>query len=1053
MGNINTYQPLWGSWYIKDIIGEGSFGKVYMAEKYEFGQVYYSAIKHIEFPDKAMINNMYAEGLISDEKSLNIYIESKISEIVNEIQLLYKLKGNTNIVSYEDHMIMKNPDNTYDIIIRMELLTNLNDLIKANRINNTEVIKMGIDICKALEMLETHNIIHRDIKPANIFANNMGNYKLGDFGIARDIDATSTIMTKKGTVTYMSPEIFKGEEANKTSDIYCLGLVMYKLLNNNRVPFVPTNASVITSSINDAAFMKRMNGDPLPVPLNADKNLANVVLKACAFKSKNRYKSAREMRIALINCLKTRMKPKEPDKKSEPKVKKSKIKILFLAIYVIILLLITAGALFIVHNIRNGKVFEIDNAPGEQTVSKDYKLQDLGNGIYLYGNYKLKNDIENHGYTIIDYMGYGDYFTIPNEIEGIPITSFQINTYDDQSYYTEPNISTSEIKNISVDDNNEYFSSINGVLFNKKQDTLIYYPPGRTATIYTIPNGVEYISFPGFHSNDYIKNITFPKSLKELHNYIFTECDSIEKLYFDNLDINFNEYTFLYRTNVNRGEYGVDRSKKYRDTSMEIHVNSKDNEDMLKISYFTELINTVSVYFDDIKYVQKGDIGIFVKYNLNDEIVLPYTHSNKIVYEDVESNLYLYETRSEEETGGHYSELLLKYNGDEKTFYGFCPDKYPPKVILNDLTDDGVSDVVTIHTEGWGTGYYIENIKVFDGVSLDQCHVDSSIFNTNKYVSVSETDEEFYFHVNGLTYSYKRYDENGLESSFPVFSDYYRYFSENGSIYAKIPVRIVEYGIYSEEYELKIKYKFENNSFVMDSIEVIKPTPYYDEFNNLASSETITIGGKEYSKDITTIDLTNSGISDISVLAELKNLNHLNLYGNNVSDLTPLENLTKLTWLRLTNNNITDITPLRNLVNLNYVGLGGNNITDITPLKNLTNLQYLILNFNNVADNSPLSNLTNLVSLSYIDGNLKDITFLNNLPYINYLLLSSNNIVDITPISNLVNLENLDLSNNNINDISPLSELKKINELTIKDNPITDWTPVKHIENVIGRPF
>ena len=53
----------------------------------------------------------------------------------------------------------------------------------------SEVCRMGIDLCTALDLCERNRIIHRDIKPANLFRDRYGNYKVGDFGIARQVDA------------------------------------------------------------------------------------------------------------------------------------------------------------------------------------------------------------------------------------------------------------------------------------------------------------------------------------------------------------------------------------------------------------------------------------------------------------------------------------------------------------------------------------------------------------------------------------------------------------------------------------------------------------------------------------------------------------------------------------------------------------------------------------------------------------------------------------------------------------------------------------------------
>lgn len=90
---------------------------------------------------------------------------------------------------------------------------------------------------KHWEYCQCQNIIHRDIKPENIFVSRFGEFKLGDFGIARELDRSMSGLSKKGTFSYMAPEMYKGEEYDARVDIYSLGIVLYKLCNHNRLPF------------------------------------------------------------------------------------------------------------------------------------------------------------------------------------------------------------------------------------------------------------------------------------------------------------------------------------------------------------------------------------------------------------------------------------------------------------------------------------------------------------------------------------------------------------------------------------------------------------------------------------------------------------------------------------------------------------------------------------------------------------------------------------------------------------------------------------------------
>lgn len=306
MTDATAFSPLWGEWYIKDLIGHGSFGAVYKAEKTEYGNTYVSAIKHLSIPPDNMTKaSLAAEGMATDNHSLQMYCDTMRDQIIREINFCYTLRGNTNIVAYEDHCIIPKTDGIgYDIFIRMELLTALTQYMTEHPLTEGDVIQLGIAICEALTLLDQQHMIHRDIKPANIFVSSRGTYKLGDFGESKVLSGHSVSMTVRGTYSYMSPEISKGTTADITADIYSLGLVMYRLLNGNRAPFLPMNQPTVDAAAIELSNIRRFRGDPLPPPAFCrNAALASIVLKACAFYPQERWHTPQEMKQALTALL------------------------------------------------------------------------------------------------------------------------------------------------------------------------------------------------------------------------------------------------------------------------------------------------------------------------------------------------------------------------------------------------------------------------------------------------------------------------------------------------------------------------------------------------------------------------------------------------------------------------------------------------------------------------------------------------------------------------------------------------------------------------------
>lgn len=286
-------------WRIEESIGEGAFGKVYRIVRDEFGHTYEAALKVIDIPQsQSEVNSFKNEGMT--DENVTTYFHDMVEKIVEEFALMSRLKGNSNIVSYEDHVVEKKKDEFgWRIYIRMELLTPLFSYVKKHGLSEQDVIKLGIDICRSLELCRKNNIIHRDIKPENIFISPSGDFKLGDFGIARELEKTSAGLSKVGTKNYMAPEIYKGFEYNSTVDIYSLGIVLYRFLNDNRLPFMPPAPQPIKYSDQEMASTMRLSGQTMPKPANTSEELSKIVLKACAYLPEERFALARDMRKEL----------------------------------------------------------------------------------------------------------------------------------------------------------------------------------------------------------------------------------------------------------------------------------------------------------------------------------------------------------------------------------------------------------------------------------------------------------------------------------------------------------------------------------------------------------------------------------------------------------------------------------------------------------------------------------------------------------------------------------------------------------------------------------
>lgn len=292
---INNYMPLWGEWFIEKSIGKGSYGEVFKVYRDVNGTREYAAVKYISIPKEG--DKDYYKKFTAAERA-KMY-DDRADKLSIEVSSMLNLRNAHNIVRYEDHIKTRKPGKSgWDIIIRMELLTALEDHLARNAITAKDVAKLGIDICSAIESCQQFDIIHRDIKIENIFIDAYGNYKLGDFGVSKIGSGTAT-GTVTGTEDYMAPEITRDHKYNKTVDIYALGIAMYQLLNNRRKPYIDAD-SIPGQDAEAQAHLKRLTGsEPMPAPKYCTDELARVVLKACAYDRHDRFDTPREMMEAL----------------------------------------------------------------------------------------------------------------------------------------------------------------------------------------------------------------------------------------------------------------------------------------------------------------------------------------------------------------------------------------------------------------------------------------------------------------------------------------------------------------------------------------------------------------------------------------------------------------------------------------------------------------------------------------------------------------------------------------------------------------------------------
>ncbi len=215
-----------GRYRIERIIGEGAFGRVYLA-----------------FDTRLRRNVAIKELLAVREQTDRDAYERYVERFQREARATGTIQHANVVTAYDLHVDAQG--NNY-LVMEYVDGTNLRDLLaQVGTLPDARAIAITMDIANALEAVHEQEIVHRDVKPANIMITRRGTAKLMDFGIARiphESQLTVTSGSHPGTPIYMSPEQSSSYGyIDGRSDLYSLGLVLYEMLvgepfSRNRQP-------------------------------------------------------------------------------------------------------------------------------------------------------------------------------------------------------------------------------------------------------------------------------------------------------------------------------------------------------------------------------------------------------------------------------------------------------------------------------------------------------------------------------------------------------------------------------------------------------------------------------------------------------------------------------------------------------------------------------------------------------------------------------------------------------------------------------------------------
>lgn len=287
--------------------------------------------------------------------------------------------------------------------------------------------------------------------------------------------------------------------------------------------------------------------------------------------------------------------------------------------------------------------------------------------------------------------------------------------------------------------------------------------------------------------------------------------------------------------------------------------------------------------------------------------------------------------------------------------------------------------------------------------------------------------------------------------------------------------------------------------YVVEDLRAAMPGCSIFDDSAVDAARPLSLGGLDFTADVTMLDLSGRGISDISKLSYCENLEKLYLSGNPLdgvgvlrelgtlkvlelvgcgltdTDLSVILGLRSLTWLDLTGNaeltaegleELKEALPNCKVIHdevfykltlgdqsfysdLTDLGLAGVGITDLKPLEKCERLVNVNLSRNAIMDAAPLRNNVHLKSLNLEDNFIADVNAFGVFTELETLDLSGNSISDITALANCSALKWLDLSSNQLTYISHLALCSKLEWLDLRNNPAVTWDMVEYLRLIL----
>ena len=287
MSEIKRISPLLDNYDIGGSISEHAGVVCYPAMRVNTDEKY--IVKTVSIPaSQTQLDALLLTGAFSDATEALSYFKDQADSTAQEIEILNQLSQLEGFLPFEDYQIASMDDRIgFDIYMISSYRKSLRKYLQRQPMTHLGAVNLGLDICAALAACRHQGYLYVDLKPNNIYLIDDHKYRIGDIGFLPLKALSYASIPDRCRSEYTAPEVQDAfAMLNSTIDIYALGLILYQVYNGGLLP-----------SEND------LSEGFFPAPANADYEMAEIILKACAADPDARWQDPIEMGQALISYM------------------------------------------------------------------------------------------------------------------------------------------------------------------------------------------------------------------------------------------------------------------------------------------------------------------------------------------------------------------------------------------------------------------------------------------------------------------------------------------------------------------------------------------------------------------------------------------------------------------------------------------------------------------------------------------------------------------------------------------------------------------------------